>query len=271
MPRCEAKYTNSIGQEIVFGKSTGIYIDENELLNYEWSVGSVSNRISSLARGVRDIPIDLKFSGKGIGERDRFVDVVDYDARTKQCGRLEFNGWTIDGIFSASAVSGYRNSKGYLCRSMKFTTQSKFWRRGTQVEFMPNESIAAAGKAYPYGYAYDYAPTIVTDSITVGGTLPAAWKMVVFGPATNPAVTIDGHLYKVNVVIESGGYLVIDAVRKTVLLVGRQGNFTNVFNKQNKSSYLFEGLPPGISTVTWDNSFGWSIDVIEERSEPPWT
>lgn len=264
------KYTNSIGREFTFGPGTGVYVDKHGLANYKWTVKSVSNRISSLTRTVRDIPIDLLFAKCDPETRNRFIEIVEHDARTDRCGKLEFNGWTLDGVFSASSPSDYGIGRKVMRRSMVFTAQSKMWYRGTQIDFMPSEAVAAAGKSYPHGYAYDYAPTIVTSSIEVPGTLPAAWKMVVFGPATNPAVTIAGRTRRVNVEVESGGYLVVDAVRKTVLLVGPQGDFTNVFSRQDTSSYLFEGIPAGVSPVTWDNSFGWSIDLIEERSEPPW-
>lgn len=74
--------------------------------------------------------------------------------------------------------------------------------------------------------------------------------------------------------VEPSGYLVIDSRRKTIMLVGAQGTMTNVFNKQNKDSYIFQKIPGGsceVTTVGVDTSFGFSLTAFVERSEPVWT
>ena len=36
-------------------------------------------------------------------------------------------------------------------------------------------------------------------------------------------------------------------------------------------SYIFEDIPAGTSTVSYDGSFGWDLEVYREDGAVPWT
>lgn len=103
------------------------------------------------------------------------------------------------------------------------------------------------------------------------------WRMVIYGQVSNPEVVIGGNRIQVDVLVPAGGYLTIDAMRKTVILTAANGDTSNVFNAahrgegQGSGSYVFEPLPAGSSLIEWDGSFGFDLTPVEERSTPPWS
>ena len=71
--------------------------------------------------------------------------------------------------------------------------------------------------------------------------------------------------------VSSGEYLVIDSSEKTIMLVKGSGEKVNCFNKRSRDSYVFEKIPVGANTVSWEGEFGFDVTLLEERSEPKWT
>lgn len=273
-----ASYKNSAGEEIIFGSNSGVILDNvnSELWNYSWNYNTVSNRISSTSRTVREIPISFLFVGEA-ETRNTFLDIVDYDVREGELGTLTVNGYEIRGYFIGSENVDHWFVKGVMRRNMKFLTESKNWYKPVTSEFYPqvSDEESQTGKGYEFDYNFDYGvPASDTSIINVESRHAVDFRMVIYGAATNPTILIGGHTYQVNTIVEPSGYLVIDSQRKTILNVGAQGTITNVFNKQNKSSYIFQKIPRGSSEVAWvgeDNSFGFSLTVFNERSEPIWT
>ena len=61
------------------------------------------------------------------------------------------------------------------------------------------------------------------------------------------------------------------------MMISDTGLRTNLFGKavrgtgRGSGTYIFEPLPPGMSTISWAGGFKFDLTAIEERSEPPWT
>ena len=107
---------------------------------------------------------------------------------------------------------------------------------------------------------------IVCDSVG-----SSEFRLKIYGEATNPAVVINGHTYKINGTISKGESLMIDSMTKTITLTTASGKKINWFDKRGRKEYIFEPLPTGQSTVSWDGTFGFDLTVVEKRSEPKWT
>ena len=134
-----------------------------------------------------------------------------------------------------------------------------------------NPVTSGGGSDYPYDYAYDYA-TSKTGGIIVCNSIRAnAFRMRIYGEATNPTVVISGQVYKINGKVAKGETLLIDSLSKTITLTTATGEKVNWFNNRSRDSYVFEPIPAGQNTVEWDGSFGFNLTVIEKRSEPRWT
>ena len=79
------------------------------------------------------------------------------------------------------------------------------------------------------------------------------------------------HLYFVETEIEPGGYLEIDSREKIVDLVQAYGTCISKINFRNRDSYIFQKIPVGSVSSSWNNSFGFDLIIYDERSEPKWT
>ena len=59
------------------------------------------------------------------------------------------------------------------------------------------------------------------------------FRLVVYGVAENPEITIGGHVYSVDVSVAKNEYLTIDSIEKTVVLTKPDGSTVNCFNLRN--------------------------------------
>lgn len=127
------------------------------------------------------------------------------------------------------------------------------------------------GTDYPYDYSYDYAVIASGRVIKCDSAGKNEFRLVIYGEAVNPSITIGGHKYAINGTIASGETLTVDSLKKTITLTTATGNQINWFDKRDRNSYIFEQIPPGNSAVIWSGEFGFDLTVIEKRSEPKWT
>ena len=81
---------------------------------------------------------------------------------------------------------------------------------------------------------------------------------------------INGHPYQVFGVVDENEFLVIDSREKTVIHYLNNGTSENWFDYRNKESSVFEPLPYGDLTITWDGTYGFDITAYIERNEPIW-
>ena len=136
------------------------------------------------------------------------------------------------------------------------------WRRGTTEHHDPRADKAGGDLDYPNATG-----------------MPQPVKLTIFGPCVNPYVIIGTNRYEVDATIPAGSRLEIDAASdsRTVTMISDTGLRTNLFGKavrgtgRGSGTYIFEPLPPGMSTISWAGGFKFDLTAIEERSEPPWT
>lgn len=153
------------------------------------------------------------------------------------------------------------------------------WRRGTTEHHDPRADKAGGDLDYPHDYPHDYAGMSILDTVTNATGMPQPVKLTIFGPCVNPYIVIGTNRYEVDATIPAGSRLEIDAASdsRTVTMISDTGLRTNLFGKavrgagRGSGTYIFEPLPPGMSTISWAGGFKFDLTAIEERSEPPWT
>ena len=94
--------------------------------------------------------------------------------------------------------------------------------------------------------------------------------MIIYGPVSNPSVSINGNIYTVSTDILASEYLVIDSTSRKAYKVGISGEKTNVFSKRGLDFDIFTKIPSGRNTVQWSGAFGFDIYLYDERSKPRW-
>lgn len=102
-------------------------------------------------------------------------------------------------------------------------------------------------------------------------SIPSDFQMVIYGPCTDPAVTINGHIYQVFKTLGEGEYLVIDSRAHTVLIYRPAGIVENAYNARYKVHSIFEKISPGVNSVVRNSQFTMMITLYLERNEPVWS
>ena len=268
-------YKNHVNEVFEFGKD-GIFVDMNDLHDYEWTVTKKGNRIAALDRSVskRKLPVIIicDTEEKGIAARNKLMEVVEKDVLAMQHGRIIIGGYYFRCFVTKSQKKKYLTSKRWMEVTLTLTTDFPYWVKETTYTFR-NVAEASGGTNldFAFDHPFDYFSGIGTKDLYNTDFVGTNFRMIIYGACSDPAVYVSGHLYQVNCDVAEGEYLTIDSVSKKITLTAIDGTVTNVFNLRNKDSYIFKKIQPGSNTVTWDGDFGIDITLLEERSEPKWT
>lgn len=271
----QLKYKNHVNEVFEFGKD-GIFVDMSDIHDYEWAVKSKNNKIASLDYAIskRKLPIIIccDTEEKGIEARNKLLEVTDKDVLAMQHGRIIIGNYYFKCFVTKSEKKDYLTNKRLMKLTLTLTTDFPFWVKETTHTFNSALSVASEGKNldFSFDHPFDYHSDIDSDALNNSGFVPANFRMVIYGPCTNPAVYIAGHAYQVNCTVGASEYLTIDSSLKKVYLTSNTGVVTNMFSKRNRESYIFEKIPSGSNAVGWSGDFGFDVILLEERSEPKW-
>lgn len=270
-------YENHRGQRFV-GLENNVYMNYSDLRDFSWSYDTINNRISRFYKGITDRKIPLivhcDSEEKAIEVKNKLYEIAEVDIEAMRAGKIYIGDYYISGFITANAKSNFLISKNLCQFNLTLTSDNPMWYREEKHIFVAggqSELNADNGTDYPYDYAYDYALSQNGKRINCDSVNGGAFKMVFYGAAENPSITIGGHVYKINGSIRSGEKLIVDSLAKTITLTTATGSTVNWFDKRNRDSYIFEPIASGLNTVTWNGLFGFDLTVIEQRSEPKWT
>lgn len=268
-------YENHLGQRFV-GLEHGVYLNSNELRNYAWDYDVINNRISRFYRSVkaRKLPLVVCCSTKEEADeaRNRLMEITEADIESIRPGTIYTGDYYITGFITESKKSDYR-IHGRTCKIDLVLTSQTAWSRETVHVFGSTDEGAAASRSgfdFPFDYAYDYSITTASRQVVNDTIKSSNFKLKIYGEATDPAVMINGHSYKVNGMIRDGESLLIDSLNKTITLTTASGSKVNWFNNRDRHDYIFEPIPPGVNNIIYNGSFKFDLTIIEERSEPRW-
>ena len=277
------KFTNHLNESMQWG-SGGIYVKYNDLHDYAWDYSTDNDKISYFTRGIvkKTVPLVICCASEqdGLTIKNRLLELAEKDVLAKQYGKISIGDYFMRCYITGSAKSNYLYHKGYLETSLTIASDCPQWTRETTTSFRingtssgENGTVTLAKRNFDYNadYPYDYANGMQRNTLNNTGFVGTDFKLIVYGAAVNPAIFIAGHLYQVNCTVESGEYLTIDSIQKTVVLTRNNGMTVNLFNERNRASYIFEKIPAGVNAVSWGGDYGFDVILIEERSEPKWT
>lgn len=269
-------YENHLGQKFI-GLENGVYMNYNDLRNYSWAYETINNRISRLYRGITSRKIPLVVSGKSeeeaIAVKNRLMEIAEADIDAMLPGKIYIGDYYTNGYITSSTKSEYLRSKRLGKIELQLTSDDPAWYREETHVFISGDGDSigiGGGTDHPYDYPYDFALSLKGRSIAGGAVGNSAFRLLIYGEATNPSVVIGGHVYAINGSIGRGETLLIDSLAKTITLTTAKGNKINWFDKRGREDYIFEPIPAGQNTVSWLGTFGFDLTVIEKRSEPKW-
>lgn len=270
-------YENHLGQRFT-GLDHGVYLNYNDLRDYSWSHDTINGRISRFYRAAtsRKIPLVVNCASdeEGTKIKNRLLELAEADIEARLPGKVYIGEYYTTGYITGSVKSDYLISKRYCTINLTLTSDDPAWYREETHPFVPGSGTAigvGGGTDYPYDYPYDYALSLTGRSITCDASRDSAFRLLIYGEASNPSITIGGHTYVINGTIGAGESLLIDSVTKTITLTTVRGTKINWFDKRGRENYIFQPIPAGQNMVSWNGSFGFDLTTIEERSEPRWT
>lgn len=273
-------YINCKNEKVVFGEN-GIFITGGDLLDYEWSVEKENNKITRLKKGLKTKSITVSIKGNdiedGIEKRNRIFEVFEKDVLLKKHGKIVIGGYYLPCYIIDSQKSKYIKASNYLVIKLKIIPEYPYWCHEETKSFLKgNQGMIDEDTeeylSYPYGYPYKYPMPRNAGYIQNDHYAACDFKMIIYGPCTNPAIRINGHLYEVITTLYTGEYMVIDNRDNTVIRHMNDGRTENLFNWRNTDSSLFEKIPSGRCSVLWNvEAFGFDITLFQERSEPKWS
>ena len=269
----QLKYKNHVNEVFEFGKD-GIFVNTNDLHDYEWTVTNKGGRISALDYSVskRKLPIIIicDTEEKGIAVRNKLLEVVEKDVLAMQHGKIIIGDYYFKCFVTKSQKKNYLTTKRWMEVTLTLTSDFPYWVKETTSVFGMSSGGTGVGLDFNHDMPYDFASDVRSNQIVNTGFVPSNFRLIVYGACTNPVVVINDHIYQVNCEVASGEYLTIDSATKKIYLTGNGGKTTNVFGLRERESYIFEKIPSGKSVVSWSGEFGFDITLLEERSEPKW-
>ena len=253
-------------------------MNANGLRDYSWSYETINNRISRFYRPISSQTIPLVVhcdsDDSAIWVKNRLHDLAEADIQAKIPGKIYVGDYYTNGYVTGSEKSNYLISNRLCNIKLKFTSDDPSWYREQKHVFLPDSGSGMSigdGVDHPFDYPYDYGISMNGRMITCDTAGDNAFKLLIYGEATNPVVIINGHTYAVNGTVGKGETLLIDSLNRTITLTTATGGKVNWFDKRSRDEYIFEPISAGQNAVSWLGTFGFDLTVIEKRSEPRWT
>lgn len=269
----QLKYINHLGKGFEFGKN-GIFVDASDLHDYEWTVTTKNNKVSALERIVRThklpIVIMCETEEQGIKARNDLYEVVEQDVLAMQHGKIIVGDYYLRCFVTKSRKHNYLLSERHMKAELSLTSDFPYWVKETTVSFDASGSTGGSYLDYGFDYPVDFKADVQNTQLLNKGFAPSNFRLIIEGACNNPVVYIAGHPYQVNCSVPAGEHLTIDSSAKKIYITNNTGEVTNVFNSRSRDAYIFEKIPAGSSSVSWDGNFSFEIVLLEERSEPEW-
>lgn len=271
------QYRNHLGEGITFGQD-GFFVNENDLRDFVWNYTSKNNRISSFHKSVvkKTLPVVIACTSEedGLAKRNALFEVCEKDVLAKKHGKIHIGDYYMKCFITGSKKSEYLYSNQSMKVNLTVITDFPVWVKESTTVFRKEGDVPLEEGQfldYAYDFPFDYAYELAMQNLINEDFVATNFRLIIYGSCSSPRIHIGGHEYLVNMDIDSGEYLIIDSSEKTIVLVRSNGEKVNCFNSRNRDSYVFEKIPVGANTVTWEGDFGFDVTLLEERSEPKWT
>lgn len=269
----QLSYVGSTGETVDLDcvtLSTGPFL---ALRGHEWDYSLGRRGISSQWRPARTARLSAHV--RDLAEADRMRGIFDRDVADGAPGTLVSGEWSQRAYVVAASPSARYVTWADLTLTVLLLDGA--WSMPHATSFGPSSLASDYGKAYTYGYPYDYGPPAPARSVEVPGTVPGPFRLVIWGRAVQPSVTIGGNVYAFDISVPAGGYLLVDTLHDPVVeLVTADGIRTDAFSSAQRGggigsgTYAFEPIAPGTQLVSWDDSFGFDLTTYQLEGEIPW-
>ena len=243
---------------------------------WKWDADTVKlrfgERVSAFSRPAAVYEATLTLFGTSrekLAQLEALHDDFELDVRNLTPGRLCWNDYYIECYATESSTKPNEN-KILVDNTVAFFCPHPFWVKEETRSFLPHSSEPSEQFLdYPYDYDYDYYSGGAGSSIwDTEFPFKTDFRLVIYGPAVDPRILINDHVYQIFDTLGASEHVVIDSKLGTIVKTASNGQKVNAFDLRNKEESVFEQLPPGKLLINWSGTFGFDLTLYEERSEP---
>lgn len=241
-----------------------------------WDYRLTRRGLSSRSRSAREVKVDVTFTSPAAADELRHA--ADGDVTAGTPGEL-----VVDGEWRQRCyVVGFEPSeisRSWLSGQLTVALLAGVWCRERTVSVRRADDPGDHDFLdLPFDAPFDLRP-LSPPAYAEGTTASESdVRLVVYGPATNPYVTVAGNRYEVDASVPDGSRLVVDGHSwpKSITLVGPDGSVRDEFAAGRRGTgegggeYCFQRLPAGRHVVSWPGTFAFDLSWYEEEGEPPW-
>lgn len=284
----ELLYENSAGDVIDLRQDPIWAQDLETILSAKWDYATQSaqygtGRISEFYRGTQEKSLKLAVMADDQAALDQIIEklmtIVEYDIRNKQPGKLWRYGCYMSCYIVAHDYAEYEELYDATDWTVKIVAEDPVWIEEETISIGAlDQTEIEDGKQYTdvlyaYPYRYKNLDTVVKKQIDHYAAFD--FRMLIYGPAAEANVTINGHQYLVSYAVETGEYMVIDsrdtiAPEKHAYIVRSDGTEVNVFNFRSASSLLLQKIEPGALVINYSRLYGIDLTLFKRRNTPRW-
>lgn len=260
-----------------FVESDGNILSSSDFRGWEWSASTI-NGSSRYSRGSRDLKATLTFSN--FDDAQRFFALADTDTEEGVEALFSVTGWEMRGNVMAGSINLISVDETVAQYEVTFHSDWPVWRKEVgRWSFPVSSGSASGGLDYPHDYPHDYSPPPSGQrTIDVDALRASDFELIVYGPASNPSVTIAGVRHEVNCEVPSGSLLFVNSMNNRtgdegtpIFIRNSDGSTENMFKKRGREWDIFSPIQPGSNLITWSGLFGFDLITYETRGVRPWT
>ena len=247
------------------------------LRTHAWEVELAAHGIASASLNASSVQLEATCADLNV--LDVAGELFDADVKAVASSRSKADSGllTVDGWSQTALVTGIEPSydpPGPAKYTLTVALLDGLWRKRDDVQHFWSDALQPG---LDLDYPHDYMPTTRNASVVNSAVSAMPFEMVIYGPVSEPSITMGGNTYELHMDIPSGAYVTINSVegQRSIVMTAENGDLTNVFAKGERGtgmgsgSYIFEPLPSGEHQVQW-KGFGFDLTVIRERSVPAW-
>lgn len=274
--RYAIKYVGST-DTIDFSKHPFIY-DEQDLFDYplEYSLlnfaSGYGSKVQKIKRHGKERRLVLQVLGNKRENIERLNKAFYADVENKAPAKLFVNEVYVEGYIVASTKSDFDKYKQMEKIELIFFQESGSWIFEDVFQFtMSDIEESLKGFSFPGSFPVSFNRNKKSLLLFNDNTKPTKMRGTIFGPISNPVVTIGNWPYSFNLELLSGERLVIDQMKKTLKKITNSGEIIDVFNSRDKTTSVFEPIKEGSNLVTLNGDFSVEVALLYEKDEPKWT
>lgn len=236
-------------------------LQTGELFGYKWNYESKQRlggggKITNIRKDLEERTLTLSIVNYGVENYEEAIDylheITDIDVLKKTPGRLYVGGMYLNCYVTASEKSEWEPEAGYIDVSLTLAVEYPMWVGENPYTFHSFGVSSTDNKRYHGRYPYRYANGMNSTYIINPHFTNSNFKLIIYGSAVNPMVTIGGVPYLVNVILEEDEYLAIDSRSRTIIKVTKNGERENLYHNRQKGRNFFRKIDPGQTTYIMD-------------------